>query len=71
MSLDAPTPGSWPDSPSKSNTNAGPQDETLRIEDAGEDGFNTRAKHAQEVRKGKIICKDEKIVMLPPEIIER
>lgn len=58
-------PGSWPDSPSKPNTNPEPHDETLRPIGLEKDGPKS-----QDLRED-IQKKEHKIAMLPPEIIER
>ncbi len=73
MSIDGSTPGSWPDSPPKPNTNTEPQDETLCPVGLEGDGFGSQVltEDTQKPNKGKCSWKKHKIAMLPAEIIER
>lgn len=66
-------PGSWPDSPSKPNTNPEPHDETLRPIGLEVDGLQSQELrgNTQKLSKGKGTWKELKVAMLPPEIIER
>lgn len=66
-------PGSWPDSPSKTNTNPEPHDETVRPLGLEGDAL-VRHKLVQDTHKPskrKEIVRKLKVAMLPPEIIER
>ena len=73
MNIDGSTPGSWPDSPSKPNTNFEAQDETHSPVGLEEDGLDQQELtiNTQKPSKGKAIWKEHKVAMLPAEIIER
>jgi hypothetical protein len=65
--------GSWPDSPSKHNTNQEPHDETLHPVGLEGDAL-VRQELVQDTHKpskGKDTFKRLNVAMLPPEIIER
>ncbi len=66
-------PGSWPGSPSKSNTNPEPPDETLRLFHSEGDGLRRQelTEDTQKPSEGNGTWKEHKVAMLPPEIIER
>jgi hypothetical protein len=66
-------PGSWPDSPSKPNTNPEPHDETVRPVGLKGDALVRQelVQDTQKPSKGKDTLKKLKVAMLPPEIIER
>ena len=73
MSIDTPSAGRWPDSPSKTNTNLEPHGETLPPVGLvrGRSDSQEVAEDMQNLSKEKDPWKKHKVAMLPPEIIER
>ena len=73
MNTEAPPPGSWPDSPSKPNTNSEPHDETLPPVGSEGEGLHRQevTKDTQKPSKEHDILGEHMVAMLPPEIIER